>query len=839
MPTIDELPAAAAAADDDFIALSQAGSTRRVTRSQLLAGVQPALALTQGSLLGRVTRGVGGAETVIVGDNLTLRNGVLSGTPGFSVAALPPSSTIGMADVVAVSQAGRDASVPIGALLAGLPAVPGIDVSGQVVRAQGGVARSLADWMADSLPVEAFGAVGDGFTDDTAAIDRAVQSGRPVRFGARTYILNGQWTVTRAAVLTGVSGRTVLRRTRQAGGAWVSISGPSFSAYGIEFDCGMIPGESWGILVGETCRESLFDRCAFHGSTGATLGSGLVIQARDGVSGGASRHVVRDCEAWGNAAHGIWIQAASGAVVEGCMAHDNQVYGICLDFNDPAFQQIVRHGRVSSCRAWGNRRGISVGNYNETNLEPPRWGNANPDAIGVSVVGNRCHGNVDYGIAVSGHFMQVVGNLLEQNGSGLLVNATSSLVADNLITGPGQYGIDAGGSVECDLVGNLVQGFAVGVNPGGSQNIRVSGNGLSDNVWGITAYGIETDGHGTPFGIACRGLTIEGNRIHLRDGSGGGVLLEGAPQGAALVGNAFIGGLGSSSSQALWAHTDQLILQGNLWNNQSRILCNPIDTGGVLQVQIPDMIDEAMVTSAPYGIGSIVGQHQADMQGAVAFIKVVNGGSGYTRASVVVAGTGSGASAIAYVRDGAVIGIEMQAHGTGYGASGAIVTIQGDGQGAQGVATVGLPVLEERRLRLHCNGPVRFQRKGSSPFQDNWTGTDILVPQASTIDWVGTWGGWQAVSFPLADYLAPSGDGGFTLRSAAGDIVVRPANGGMVRISSDSEPTGFASLLGRGSPEGVVSASVGSDYRNLDGGAGATLWVKRSGTGATGWASVG
>ena len=153
----------------------------------------------------------------------------------------------------------------------------------------------------------------------------------------------------------------------------------------------------------------------------------------------------------------------------------------------------------------------------------------------------------------------------------------------------------------------------------------------------------------------------------------------------------------------------------------------------------------------------------------------------------------------------------MQSHGSGYGASGAVVTIQGDGQGAQAVATVGLPVIEERRLKLHCNGPARFKRTGSSPFQDNWTGTDILVPQASAVEWVGTWGGWQAVSFPLADYLAPTGDGGFVVRSAAGDVIIRPSGRGSVRISSDSEATGFASLLGRGSPEGVTAAPAGSD----------------------------
>jgi hypothetical protein len=42
---------------------------------------------------------------------------------------------------------------------------------------------------------------------------------------------------------------------------------------------------------------------------------------------------------------------------------------------------------------------------------------------------------------------------------------------------------------------------------------------------------------------------------------------------------------------------------------------------------------------------------------------------------------------------------------------------------------------------------------------------------------------------------------------------------------------------GTGSPEGVVSAYVGSLYLRLDGGASTTLYVKQSGTGNTGWAA--
>lgn len=40
---------------------------------------------------------------------------------------------------------------------------------------------------------------------------------------------------------------------------------------------------------------------------------------------------------------------------------------------------------------------------------------------------------------------------------------------------------------------------------------------------------------------------------------------------------------------------------------------------------------------------------------------------------------------------------------------------------------------------------------------------------------------------------------------------------------------------GTGSPEGVLTAAIGSIYSRTDGGAGTTLYVKESGVGNTGW----
>lgn len=46
---------------------------------------------------------------------------------------------------------------------------------------------------------------------------------------------------------------------------------------------------------------------------------------------------------------------------------------------------------------------------------------------------------------------------------------------------------------------------------------------------------------------------------------------------------------------------------------------------------------------------------------------------------------------------------------------------------------------------------------------------------------------------------------------------------------------GLKWVRGSGSPEGVITAAVGSLYSRTDGGASTTLYVKQSGTGNTGW----
>ena len=88
MPTIDTLQQAFSVSDSDELMISQSDVARKATRAQLLAGVQPALAIPSGTLLGRMSAGVGAPETITLGANLTVGNGALNAPAAFVIDGL-------------------------------------------------------------------------------------------------------------------------------------------------------------------------------------------------------------------------------------------------------------------------------------------------------------------------------------------------------------------------------------------------------------------------------------------------------------------------------------------------------------------------------------------------------------------------------------------------------------------------------------------------------------------------------------------------------------------------------------------------------------------------------
>ena len=80
-----------------------------------------------------------------------------------------------------------------------------------------------------------------------------------------------------------------------------------------------------------------------------------------------------------------------------------------------------------------------------------------------------------------------------------------------------------------------------------------------------------------------------------------------------------------------------------------------------------------------------------------------------------------------------------------------------------------------------------------------------------------------------------------TISAASGTNTIKPEAAGTGSASKvDYHLTGSDVRItsGTGSPEGAVSAPVGSEYHRTDGSTGTTLYIKESGTGNTGWVAV-
>jgi hypothetical protein len=174
MPTIDELAPATAASDTDLLMTDQSGITRKVTRAQIVSGLQPQFALSPGSLIGRASSGIGPAETLSVGSNLVLTGGTLSAVASsLLITAMPAGKSPGAADMVPLSQGGTNVAVSYGQFAMGIPVVPGLDISGATITPAGsGVSEVLGSWAA-GVALLTGGTLSGGLTVPTVVVEGA------------------------------------------------------------------------------------------------------------------------------------------------------------------------------------------------------------------------------------------------------------------------------------------------------------------------------------------------------------------------------------------------------------------------------------------------------------------------------------------------------------------------------------------------------------------------------------------------------------------------------------------------------------------------------------------
>lgn len=155
MPTIDDLAPASSASDSDEFIVSQAGTVRKITRVQVLNGVQSQLAVPPGSLLGNCGSGIGTPEVITVGRNLNFNGSTLSAAAApFVINDLPIGTVPSEGDLISMSQAGTAVAVTYRQLLNGIAGIPNINLTQALVTPAGSTTvQTLGQLTAAMLPL--------------------------------------------------------------------------------------------------------------------------------------------------------------------------------------------------------------------------------------------------------------------------------------------------------------------------------------------------------------------------------------------------------------------------------------------------------------------------------------------------------------------------------------------------------------------------------------------------------------------------------------------------------------------------------------------------------------
>lgn len=334
----------------------------------------------------------------------------------------------------------------------------------------------LLEWLEGGTfaSLKAFGAKGDGLTDDTAAVQRALDSGQPILAGPGTYLLADEVVLRDGTTLFAAPGSALF--TKPVGSTHNLLSGTD------------IEGVS---LVGLS-----FDGQRRHGG---------------GVTG-----------------RSIWLSGVARARIAGCDLYDGININLDNGCSDVAIlANVMRHGMggvgIGISVGAAVNRGILIQSNVIRDMRDEAI-DSNKAVQGLSIVGNWCfnnHTGTDTGrevIDIGGEThedVSVIGNVIDCNQVALIgVHLKegvkrASVVGNVIVNGEqadsGGRGINVSACEDVTIRGNVVHRFYRGIQVANTRRATIEGNDVTEAL----AFGISTTG-GLNTDSRILGNTVEG-----------------------------------------------------------------------------------------------------------------------------------------------------------------------------------------------------------------------------------------------------------------------------------------------------------------------------------------
>lgn len=564
-------------------------------------------------------------------------------------------------------------------------------------------ARNLATRMTDVVNVKDFGAIGNGITDDTAAIQSAVSfastNGCVLEFSSGTFVVNNAtFTTSSAIVIRGVPGKTKIIRTSASGSTFVSFNAPIVDLYGITFDFNKanVTANQWGVQFPKLGGTIVVDNCEFKNNSGS-LGSGISIFSTSGVDT-LSNISITNSKISGCTWNAVYIASKTKIYLANNLIYDNSGVAIYIaSYLTKSTTNYSSEIEIVSNKILRNLTGIQFGGFGAPyDFTIPAAKNG--------IISNNILIDNYVGIALQGHYVSCYGNKIYRENistsidAGIFCNTNYAEIYDNYINlNVANWGIDIGGSSECVVKNNTIRmSFGSLLNVGGTDKCTISGNTVfaSGSGKSCVVYNVEGDGSGNPFPTVTSALTISNNAIYMDGINTRGVNLVDDAGGASgkiptiISDNSFYLSNTASSYYAVYCISNSANIYGNTVNGIDFAYINPdVNTNLVLHQVYNSLITYAG-SGATFAVASVINQVQNEnlAKSSILFVHPTNGGNNYTPATTITAsatGGGAGFSATPLIYNGSIIGVRIINKGSGYTGTVTITaTDTGGGAGA-------------------------------------------------------------------------------------------------------------------------------------------------------------